>query len=85
MKEYVETNNIGLVATNFSLLEVLEDLHDLRNKGAHGEVITKDEYKIVSKYKNLGLFNGICIEKLRLKNGKISPTIDELMEYTDLS
>ena len=74
MKEYVETNNIDLVATNFSLLEVLEDLHDLRNKGAHGEVITKDEYKIVSKYKNLGLFNG-----------KISPTIDELMEYTDLS
>lgn len=85
MKEYVETNNIDLVATNFSLLEVLEDLHDLRNKGAHGEVITKDEYKIVSKYKNLGLFNGISIEKLRLKNGKISPTIDELMEYTDLS
>ena len=84
MKEYVETNNIDLVATNFSLLEVLEDLHDLRNKGAHGEVITKDEYKIVSKYKNLGLFNGISIEKLRLKNGKISPTIDELMEYTDL-
>ena len=80
MKEYVETNNIDLVATNFSLLEVLEDLHDLR-----GEVITKDEYKIVSKYKNLGLFNGISIEKLRLKNGKISPTIDELMEYTDLS
>ena len=33
MKEYVETNNIDLVATNFSLLEVLEDLHDLRNKG----------------------------------------------------
>ena len=28
-------------------------LHDLRNKGAHGDVITKDEYKIVSKYKNL--------------------------------
>lgn len=85
MKEYVEANNIDLVATNFSLLEVLEDLYDLRNKGAHGEVITKDEYKIVSKYKNLGLFNGISIEKLRLKNGKISPTIDELMEYMDLS
>lgn len=33
MKEYVQANNIDLVATNFSLLEVLEDLYDLRNKG----------------------------------------------------
>lgn len=85
MKEYVETNNIDLEATDFSLLEVLEDLYDLRNKGAHGDVITKDEYKIVSKYKNLGLFHGISIEKLRLKNGKISPTIDELNEYMGLA
>lgn len=84
MKEYVETNNIDLAATDFSLLEVLEDLYELRNKGAHGDVITKDEYKIISKYKNLGLFAGISIEKLRLKNGKISPTIDELKEYMSL-
>ncbi|MCI9414531.1 MAG: hypothetical protein HFJ79_05050 [Clostridiales bacterium] len=84
MKQYVKDNNIDLEATDFSLLEVLEDLYDLRNKGAHGDVITKDEYKIVSKYKNLGLFNGISIEKLRLKNGKISPTIDELKEYMGL-
>ena len=85
MKEYVESNNIDLVATNFSLLEVLEDLYDLRNKGAHGDVITKDEYKIVSKYKSLGLFDSISIEKLRLKNGKISPTLDELDEYLGLN
>ena len=60
-------------------------MYDLRNKGAHGDVVTKDEYKIVSKYKNLGLFHGISIEKLRLKNGKISPTIDELNEYMGLA
>lgn len=84
MKEYVEANNIDFAATDFSLLEVLEDLHNLRNKGAHGDVITKDEYKILSKYKNLGLFKGISIEKLRLKNGKISPTVDELKEYMGL-
>ena len=85
MKEYVEANSIDLEATDFSLLEVLENLYDLRNKGAHGDVVTKDEYKIVSKYKNLGLFHGISIEKLRLKNGKISPTIDELNEYMGLA
>ena len=73
--------DIDLSATNFSLSDVLEDLYDLRNKGAHGDVITKDEYKIISQYKNLGLFDGISVEKLRLKNGKISPTIDELKEY----
>jgi hypothetical protein len=55
MKEYVEKNNIDLVATSFSLLEVLEDLYDLRNKGAHGDVITKEEYKTISEYKNLGV------------------------------
>lgn len=47
-------------------------------------MITKDEYKVVSKYKNLGLFDGISTEKLRLKNGKISPTIDELRQYMGL-
>lgn len=85
MKEYVKSNNIDLVATDFSLSDVLEDLYDLRNKGAHGEVITKDEYKTFTKYKNFGLFDGISIEKLRLKNGKISPTIDELKEYMGLT
>lgn len=85
MKKYVEDNDIDLSATSFSLLEVLEDLYDLRNKGAHGDVITKEEYSTVSKYKNLGLFDGISIEKLRLRNGKISPTIDELNDFMGLN
>lgn len=85
MKDYVKDNNIDLDATTFSLSDVLEDLYDLRNKGAHGDVITKEEYKIISQYKNLGLFDGISIKKLQLLNGKISPTIDEISEYMGLS
>lgn len=85
MKEYVKDNNIDLEATSFSLSDVLEDLYDLRNKGAHGDVITKEEYKIISHYKNLGLFDGISIKKLQLTNGRISPTIDELNKYMGLS
>lgn len=81
MKAYVKNNHIDLEATDFSLIDVLEALHPLRNKSAHGNVITKDEYKIISKYKNSGLFHGISIEKLRLKNGKISPTISELQDF----
>lgn len=84
MKQYVKKHSIDLSATNFALLDVLKTLHSLRNKGAHGDVITKDEYNIISQYKNLGLFDGISIEKLKLKNGKISPTIDELNEYMGL-
>lgn len=57
----------------------------MRNKGAHGDIITKDEYKMITQYKKLGLFDGISVEKLRLKNGKISPTIDELNEYMGLT
>ena len=85
MKDYVKDNNIDLDATTFSLSDVLEDLYDLRNKGAHGDVIIKEEYKIISQYKNLGLFDGISIKKLQLLNGKISPTIDEISEYMGLS
>lgn len=81
MKKYVKSNNIDLTTTDFSLSDVLEDLYSIRNNGSHGDAITKDEYKTITKYKNLGLFDGISMEKLRLKNGKISPTIDELNDY----
>lgn len=84
MKDYVKNNHIDLTATSFSLLDVLDDLYNIRNKGAHGDIISKEEYKIISNYKNLGLFVGISVEKLRLKNGKISPTIEELNEYMGL-
>lgn len=81
MKTYIKHNNIDLQATSYKLKDVLQDLHDLRNKAAHGEIITKKEYEVIVKYKNLGLFEGLSIEKLRLSHGKISPTIDELKEF----
>lgn len=84
MKIYVKENSIELTSTSYELQEVLEALHDLRNKAAHGEVITKEEYAVVSNFKNLGLFAGISIEKLKLRQGKISPTIDEIQEYMGL-
>lgn len=84
MKNYVKDNNIDLEVTLYDLQEVLEDLYILRNKAVHGEVITKEEYAIVSRYKNLGLFAGLSVEKLKLKQGKISPTITELEKYMGL-
>lgn len=47
--------------------------------------LSSNAYKMITQYKNLGLFDGISAEKLRLKNGKISPTIDELNEYMGLT
>lgn len=84
MKLYVQSNDIDLEATSYELIDVLEDLHGLRNKAAHGDVITKEEYATISNYKNLGLFAGLSIEKLKFKQGKISPTIEELQEYMGL-
>jgi len=84
MKTYVQDNNIDLDFITFELCDVLEDLYELRNKGAHGDVITKEEYAVISKYKNLGLFDVISMEKLKLRNGKISPTIDGVREYMGL-
>ena len=81
MKEYIKKNHIDLAATSYPLQDALDDLHVLRNKAAHGDVIDKEEYEIVSNYKNLGLFSGLSVEKLKLKNGKISPTIEDLKKY----
>lgn len=84
MKKYVKDNSIDLSATSYDLEDVLRDLHGLRNKAAHGEIITKEEYKIICKYKNLGLFEGLSTEKLKLTHGKVSPTIDEIRDYMGL-
>ncbi len=84
MKKYVKKNHIDLEFTSYKLSKVLDDLHDMRNDAAHGEIITKEQYSVISKYKNLGLFTGLSTEKLKLKNGKISPTIDELKNFMGL-
>jgi len=84
MTNYVKNNHIDLSSTSFMLQDLLEDLHPLRNKAAHGDIITKTEYEIISNYKNAGLFQGLSIEKLKLTHGRISPNIDELNEYFGL-
>lgn len=44
MKLYIIDHDIDLGSTPFELKDLLEDLHDLRNKAEHGYVITKEEY-----------------------------------------
>lgn len=77
MKAYVKQHQIKISFITDDLDDVLEDLHPLRNKAMHGEVISNEEYKIVQKYK-VSLFPGISQEKLMLKNKKIGLTIDDI-------
>ena len=85
MKKYINDNNIDLEATSFVLKDLLEDLHDLRNKAAHGDIITKEEYETILQYKRDGLFDGLSIKKLTLQNKTISPSIDEISRYMGLT
>lgn len=81
MKLYVIDHDIDLDSTSFDLKDLLEDLHDLRNKAVHGDVITKEEYQIISQYKNEDLFNGLSAQKLEIRNVRISPSIEEISRY----
>jgi len=84
MKLYVKNHDIDLDDTAFELKYVLEDLHDLRNKAAHGDIITKEEYQTISQYKCLGLFNGLSTKKLQIRDIKISPSIEEIGKFIGL-
>jgi hypothetical protein len=84
MKLYVIRHNIDLDSTSFQLKKLLGDLHDLRNKVAHGDIITKEEYQIISVYKCEGLFNGLSAKKLDIKNIRISPSIEEISKYMEV-
>lgn len=77
MKAYVKQHQIKISCITEDLDDILTDLHPLRNKAMHGEVISSEEYKIVQKYK-VSLFTGISQEKLMLKNKKIGPSIEEI-------
>lgn len=81
MKLYVNDHDIDLDSTSFELKDLLEDLHVLRNKAAHGDVITKEEYQVISGYKCEGLFIGLSTKKLDIRNIKISPSIKEINKY----
>lgn len=77
MKNYVKDNSIELVAGTFELNDLLQDLHDIRNKAAHGEKITEDEYNIIKTYKNRQLFEMISWTKLHLTNKTFEPTVEQ--------
>ncbi|MFL0270132.1 hypothetical protein [Candidatus Clostridium radicumherbarum] len=81
MKVYVKKHDIDLESTNFELKDLLDNLHRLRNKASHGSIITKKEYETITQYKCEGLFNGLSIKKLEVRNKKVSPSIEEISKY----
>lgn len=81
MKQYIADNNIDLDGASFELVDALEDLHGLRNKADHGDVITKEEYAIMQKYKQDGLFDLLSVKKLSIRGIVVHPTINEIQEY----
>lgn len=64
----------------FSLNEILEDLHELRNLSSHGERITEEQYGRVKYYKEHQLFEILSWTKLDLKGEKIEPTVDSMLK-----
>lgn len=85
MKNYVTDNGIDLDCAFFELKDLLKDLHGLRNKAAHGDIITKEEYDTVLQYKQDGLFDCLSIKKLALQNIIISPSIDEISQHMGMN
>jgi len=81
MKKYVKYHEIELESISFDLNDLLNEWHGLRNKASHGEMITKKEYKKISKYLTDELFQAISQKKMELKNIKVSPSVDEIDEY----
>lgn len=85
MKAFVRIRKIELEGALFELNDLLDQWYELRNKSVHGEEITKDDYEIISKYKNQGLFEAISQKKIDLKKICISPTIDEIAGYMGIT
>lgn len=81
MKEYVKDHNINLESVSFELSDMLEEWCGLRNKSSHGEIITKKQYKTISKYKNQGVFDGISQKKIDLKGIQVTPSIEDIGKY----
>lgn len=84
MKVYVKKHDIDLESTNFELKNLLDNLHGIRNKASHGSIITKKEYETITQYKCEGLFNGISMKKLEIRNIKVCPSIEEISKYMGL-
>jgi len=46
IKLYIIEHDIDLDSTSFELKDLLEDLHDLKNKAAHGDIAFRYMWKI---------------------------------------
>lgn len=77
MKKYIKDNNINLIDSNLKLYNILDELHDIRNRSAHGEIITREDYEILKTYIT-DLFIQLSNTKLVAQNKIIHPTIMEL-------
>ncbi|GAU79926.1 hypothetical protein [Fusibacter sp. 3D3] len=78
LKNHIRNNNIKLLNYDGDLFKLLKDVHPIRNKAMHGEVITENEYMILRKYVNREIFKAISEEKMDLSNKIIHPTVEEL-------
>lgn len=82
MKNRVRKRGINIDYFPYKLYEALDDLYQFRNHSMHGETdITKENYEILCKYKNSGLFEGLSVKKLQLTNTVLHPTVDEIAEF----
>ena len=82
MKNRVRKKGITIDHLPYKLHEALDDLYQFRNQSMHGETnITKEDYAILCKYKNNGLFQGLSVKKLELTNRVLHPTVNEIKEY----
>lgn len=79
MKSYVKHNNIELVSGLFTLNDMLENLHELRNLSSHGEKISEEQYDKIKYYKSHQLFEILSWTKLTLKGEKVEPTVDSMI------
>ena len=79
MKNLIRKKGINLDFLDCKFHEVLDDLYKFRNDTMHGKInITTEDYEILTKYKNDGLFKAISAKKLKLQGIELHPTVDEI-------
>lgn len=79
MKNRVCKKGVDIDYLPYKLHEALDNLYQFINHSMHGGTdITKEDYSILSKYKNKELFKSISVKKLELINTVLYPTVDEI-------
>lgn len=78
LKMHIKNNCVNLQNYHCDLYKVLNEVHPVRNKAMHGEVITENEYLILKKHVDCEIFKAISEEKMDLSNKIIHPTVNEI-------